>query len=151
MRHLTALHIPSLGRDSGTQAGLHLAQQIVDVITLRPEIRLCYLAIRGLCFQVVESPHGSPDSDGGIWSSDEVSSPSEMSDIHHASDDALSNDGHMLLEDSDDASESSRRPPTNDSSALWPGNTGSNKTYRLRRIAFYEESVAIFKARHGTL
>ncbi|KAH6898776.1 F-box domain-containing protein [Thelonectria olida] len=151
MRHLTALHIPSLGRDSGTQADLHLAQQIVDVITLRPEIRLCYLAIRGLCFEVVESSRGSPGSDGGIWSSDDASSPSEMSDIHPASDDALSNDGHMLLEDSDDASQSSRRVAPNDSSALWPGNTGSNKTYRLRRIAFYEENVTIFKARHGTL
>lgn len=151
MRRLTALHIPSLGRDSGTQADLHLAQQIVDVITLRPEIRLCYLAIRTFCFEVVESRRGSPDSDGGIWSSDEVSSPSDMSDIHAGSDDATSSDGHVLIEDSDDEAQSPRRFPPTDSSALWPGQTEPSKAYRLRKIAFYEDKVAIFKARHGTL
>ncbi|KAI5466423.1 hypothetical protein BGZ63DRAFT_131184 [Mariannaea sp. PMI_226] len=148
MPKLTALHIPSLGRENSPAESTQLALQIVDVITLRPEIRLCFLAIRDFCFQIVESTHGSPDSDHGIWNSS-VSSLSETSSTHPSDDGLMSHDGNIPAEDSDGESQSSRRFLSN--SSAWFAGQESSKTYRLRNIAFYDECVAIFKARHGTL
>lgn len=149
---LTALHILSLGRDSSTPDSMQLGHQIVDVITLRPEIRLCFIGIKGACFQIVESRRGAAESDSGSWSSDSISLPSMSSDMNPPSiDGALGDDDNLLAEDSDDESQSSRRQTENDWSTLERGKSESNKTYRLRKIFFYDEKVAIFRARHGTL
>lgn len=131
---------------------MQLGHQIVDVITLRPEIRLCFIGIKGACFQIVESRRGAAESDSGSWSSDSISLPSMSSDMNPPSiDGALGDDDNLLAEDSDDESQSSRRQTENDWSALERGKSESNKTYRLRKIFFYDEKVAIFRARHGTL
>ncbi|KAH7163250.1 F-box domain-containing protein [Dactylonectria estremocensis] len=150
---LTALHILSLGRDSSTPDSMQLGHQIVDVITLRPEIRLCFIGIKNLCFQIVES-QGPAGSDSGTWSSDSMSLPSISSDMNPPSvDGALDDDDDddHVAEESDDESQSSRRQAENDWTTLGRCKPESNKSYRLRKIFFYDEKVAIFQARHGTL
>ncbi|KAK7427677.1 hypothetical protein QQZ08_005783 [Neonectria magnoliae] len=153
--NLTALHVLSLGRESATPEPVQLGHQIVDVIALRPEIRLRFIGIRNTCFEVVESHYGTaPESDSGSWSSDDTSLPSVSSDLQPQSmDEALESDDDLLAQDSDDESLSSRRHPENDLTA--PGIGGGlpmpNKRYRLKKIDFYDEKVAIFKARHGNL
>ena len=38
-----------------------LALQVVDIVTLRPEIELCYMGIGGKCFEILESkPNSAP-------------------------------------------------------------------------------------------
>lgn len=153
--NLTALHVLSLGRESATPEPVQLGHQIVDVIALRPEILLRFIGIRNTCFEVVESHYGpAPESDSGSWSSDDTSLPSVSSDMQPQSlDEAMDSDDDLLAEDSDDGSQSSRRHPENDLSAPGVGglSLSNNKRYRLKKIDFYDEKVAIFKARHGNL
>ncbi|KPM35624.1 hypothetical protein AK830_g10938 [Neonectria ditissima] len=152
--NLTALHVLSLGRESATPEPVQLGHQIVDVIALRPEIRLRFIGIRNTCFEVVESHYGpTPESDSGSWSSDDTSLPSVSSDmLPQSMDEGMESDDNLLAEDSDDESQSSRRQPENDLSAQGLGGLSMpNKRYRLKKIDFYDEKVAIFKARHGNL
>ncbi|KAI1501694.1 hypothetical protein F5X99DRAFT_381394 [Biscogniauxia marginata] len=151
-----------------------LAFQIVDIITLRPEIQLCYVGIGNKCFEILETRrndnsnsasesnshhhhgHGvivmeeeDDDEDGGSEGDEETEEEEEEDDEDEDGDanDEITNTSPTDGEDdftevSDDAE--SEADSSRDVGELVP-------RLRLREILFYDDKVAIFKARHGKL
>lgn len=157
--------------------------QIVDIISLRPEIQLCYVGIVRKCFEILESktPEGfgdlgvtsgqvgqgvashqhapnlddnddGDDDDGTEDGEDDSEANSTEPDVenqgngHNGEGDADHDDNSVL--DLDSKSEASTDSET-DSFRL--ASFEDDCRLRLREILFYDDRVAIFKARHWRL
>lgn len=134
-----------------------LALQIVDIVALKPEVELCYMGITTKCFEVLENRrdldgrpesqlgalpggHTDPDQGGSDDGDDEDDEDEDEEDDEDEDDDTESDNG----DDADDETDSETDGPAYDE--------GRNATtLRLREILFYDDKVAIFKARHGKL
>ncbi|ERS96017.1 hypothetical protein HMPREF1624_07553 [Sporothrix schenckii ATCC 58251] len=182
-----------------------LAMQIADIVTLRPDVQLCFVGIGAKCYEVVEL-HGSErdqaDGDGSTAGgagngaatgsgnvngssidgsihdgSDTSSTSSEDDDDDDVDDSDGSADDEDAAEDDDDDDDDDDAPPNafagppgvpfhdgddadnlsdsgdSDDSFLQDGDAGLPRPPRLqmREIFFYDDKVAIFKARHGRL
>lgn len=170
---LRSLHIPFLADHiiSGLEPK-ELVMQMTDIITLRPEIELCYVGISSKCFEILEtraldhSARGGSHGGGGSGSNhahgDMSHPPVVVEDATDGDDDTEDDGGHDEVESDDD--EGTPTSPTD------PDETQSENSYdghdsdadsfvepvaksrlRLREILFYDDKVAIFKARHGRL
>ncbi|KAL2870760.1 uncharacterized protein BJX67DRAFT_344519 [Aspergillus lucknowensis] len=149
--HLRALHIPHLVRPIHLDLK-ELALQVLDIVTLRPEINLSYFGIQSKCYEILEGKGKEYDlteaddvhseglvpgaenwagSDTNDEDSDEDDDGSTM-DLHSD----VSSDDHRSLDDDDGSDYDYGRPRV---------------SFRLREILFYDDKIAIFKARHGVL
>ncbi|OBT53144.1 hypothetical protein VE04_08080 [Pseudogymnoascus sp. 24MN13] len=164
---LRSLNIPFIG-DHVTPAydPKELAMQVVDMIFLRPEIELCYLGISNKCFEILENRPGderhsgdeSVTADGELGEqmtedeededaesdADDDDAESEADDDDGTATEAVETEGaeYELSEDSDEF----------DGASEVDSDTEGNRTaLRLREILFYDDKVAIFKARHMRL
>ncbi|GAB1215305.1 hypothetical protein ATERTT37_004491 [Aspergillus terreus] len=143
--HLRALHISHIA-DAVHRDAKELALQILDIVTIRPDIGLTYVGMQDKCYEIIEGkrcdkddfddvyvPGGSED-----WPASDDDTEDENDDDAAASvvdsNSELSSDRGSLSDDESDAE--SRR---------------SRVTFRLREILFYDDKIAIFKARHGIL
>jgi hypothetical protein len=140
--------------------------QVVDMIFLRPEIELCYLGISNKCFEILENrplddrhpgdepmtTHGElgeqmtedeEDEDGDSDEDDEEDNEDSDGDDGTATE-AVETEGaeYELSDDTDEFDDSSEIDSEHD---------GSRLSLRLREILFYDDKVAIFKARHMRL
>ena len=144
-----------------------LALQVVDIVTLRPEIELCYLGIAAKCFEILESKqsgdllfaYGDSSSSsanngpGGIVNGD----PDEDSETDDDNEDDDAGDGDDAQGTSAfvDADGNGSDNP-DDSEAISDDDDGDagderKRQLKLREILFYDDKVSIFKARHGQL
>ncbi|CAK7271037.1 hypothetical protein SEPCBS57363_004410 [Sporothrix epigloea] len=182
---LRSLHILNIADHVVENLSMYdLAMQITDVVTLRPETPLCFVAICDKCYEIVESRgsdttgdeadepgesgsvHGANNVsiDGGSDSSSSAASDDEDEDANEDNDsdgdidvgvgggNAGANGMQVMLSaehDSDaDVSDSSE---SDQDSQLLEGDGPRPMRLRMREIFFYDEKVAIFKARHGRL
>lgn len=155
----------------GTYEPKDLASQIVDIITLRPEIQLCYVGIKNRCFEILEcsSTHGvsghigsngsAPHSGGAISvidlddddNEDASNNSSDEDETEDEDDDeAGTHSSHADHENNEDFTEVSDIESDGDDFEE-SQHTQSGPQFRLREILFYDDKVAIFKARHGRL
>ncbi|KAF3769182.1 hypothetical protein M406DRAFT_287289 [Cryphonectria parasitica EP155] len=166
---LRSLHIPFLADHViGNAEPKELVMQMTDIITLRPEIQLCYVGISNKCFEILENR----PSDN--LTNTQLSGDSGPVNLVHG--DAVMNHAAAVVEDAtdeddtededhDDEESQDEGTPT---SPTEPEDTQSEHSYddsdddsfvepapkarlRLREILFYDDKVAIFKARHGRL
>ncbi|CCU76824.1 F-box domain-containing protein [Blumeria hordei DH14] len=163
--HLRSLNIPYIAEHATTGFDpRELALQIVDVIVLRPEIELCYMGILHKCFEILETqstdeahgnsdPHSStPASGSGDALTDEEDDNDEDGD-----DDEDDNFNNTVAESTpginldETDSEMSEYDSSDTDSFECSEDNGTNLRLRLREILFYDDKVAIFKARHGRL
>lgn len=145
-----------------------LALQIVDIVTLRPDVEICYLGIANKCFEILENRkddhHSRPDSSLGIL-------PAGVEDVGPEDDDDEDEEQDIEDEDDEDAAEEDETESDeddfddddedddgdNDDDTDSEGGVAQSKgkggppSLRLREILFYDDKVAIFKARHGRL
>ncbi|KAL4791023.1 hypothetical protein BDV19DRAFT_371291 [Aspergillus venezuelensis] len=149
---LRALHIPHIIRPVHLDLK-ELAMQVLDIVTLRPEISISYLGMQNKCYEILEGkgneydlsePDDTP-SDGLVpgpepWAGSETNDEESDED-----DDAVTTDGSHS--DSDD--EDRRSLDDDDASEYECGR--QRVSFRLREILFYDDKIAIFKARHGVL
>ncbi|KAK8049469.1 F-box domain-containing protein [Apiospora phragmitis] len=158
-----------------------LALQLVDIVTLRPEVQLCYIGIAGKCFEILEASrstssthqgshahgphqHHNHNTAGNITAADvdeedeDEHSDGDTEDENDDGDDAGGGGGNVITdavtddEDGDDSSDDSvdeGADSDTDSMFQEPGQGQSH--LRLREILFYDDKVAIFKARHVRL
>ncbi|QSZ28831.1 hypothetical protein DSL72_003336 [Monilinia vaccinii-corymbosi] len=151
--HITPLYDPK-----------ELAHQILDVIFLRPEVELCYVGISHKCFEILENrtheelhpshdPHTSAAHGGPITDDEE-----DEDDGDDEGDEEEDDNGTAIApldpdETEDELSDGDDDGESDDDS--WDGASdcdGKGKVrLRLREILFYDDKVAIFKARHGRL
>lgn len=132
---------------------------LIDVVALRPEVELCYLGIKGKCFEILETTDSKKPKDGAGPASANAgggeTDDEDDAEVHHDDDD----DDDDSSEDEDPApltpatqtqGMDSDIDPITDDDELDP--VGGNKIkLKLREILFYEDRISIFKARHGRL
>ncbi|KAF2663477.1 hypothetical protein BT63DRAFT_448843 [Microthyrium microscopicum] len=175
VHQLRSLFIPHIADHPQVGLDTHdLAMQIVDIVTLRPEIELCYMGLGTKCFEILENrPLPSPSPTGTDYSlaSSGVASSGRT---HHDSDGSDDEDRGTLSDDDatdddatfDDASEASDEldedaalddddgASLSDSDDEWEstrrGKRKASPKLRLQEILFYDK-IAIFKARYGRL
>ena len=139
---IRSLHIAHISEHvHGTVDAREAALQVLDIVSLRPDMELCYLGVQRQCFEVLEytsprrttSPHGDNASiiQAGDDSEDNEDSHDEHLE-HGDSDFEIDTDGGEQTED--EGQEVAVKP-----------------SFRLREILFYDDKVSIFKARHGRL
>lgn len=156
--HLRSLYIPFLADHvHGTNADpRELALQIVDIVALRPEVELCYMGIANKCFEILESKRDHHDHDPrneshlGLPASDpDEEDEEEVIDMGEEDDDDDDDGDDSEVTESDVSSSGYQT----DSDLDDEGSAGKNGTarLRLREILFYDDKVAVFKARHGRL
>lgn len=66
---LRSLHISNIAEHvNGTVHSREAAMQVLDIVTLRPELELCYLGIQSQCFEILEyiTPRKVSSSSSGI-------------------------------------------------------------------------------------
>ena len=166
--HLRSLNIPFIA-DHVTPSfdPRELALQVVDVIVLRPEVELCYMGVSHKCFEILENRphddgHGSADTHsslanggpGGAITDDDEASDEDGSDDEEEDDDEDDDNGTTIAPQIDpDETESEISDHYDSDTDSYDGSEdGRSKVrLRLREILFYDDKVAIFKARHGRL
>lgn len=146
-----------------------LALQVVDIVTLRPEIELCYMGIGTKCFEILENkptstiaPSPFDYQAGDSYNTDGATGNAGYTPLEGDVTDEEELDGDdMEEEDVEDAVESE---DDLDNDAEWDegdddddddfeevGGGKGRIRLRLREILFYDDKVAVFKARHGRL
>lgn len=146
-----------------------LALQVVDVVVLRPEVELCYMGISHKCFEILENrphddAHGSGDShsspanaapafNGTFTDDEDEGSDDEGSDEDDEQDEEEDNGTAVTAQVDPDETESEISDHDDSDSDSFDGSDDGRAKVRLRlrEILFYDDKVAIFKARHGKL
>ncbi|KAK3677139.1 hypothetical protein LTR78_002677 [Recurvomyces mirabilis] len=174
--HLRSLYIPFLADHvHGTNVDpRELALQIVDIVALRPEVELCYMGIANKCFEILENKRDTDSrneshlglSGGGpiVEGSTGFDNDEDEDDVD-ADDEDAEDDGEEGVEeeeatesdDEDDDDDNDEDDDDDDDSSDGGGSGGGGRggrnaaRLRLREILFYDDKVAVFKARHGRL
>ena len=157
LRSLYVPHIVNHVYGSGLNVK-ELAMGVVDVVTLRPEVELCYLGISTKCFEILEKKQIAKQKHGTATqtaASEDTDEDSADDDYHQGDDDDEDENGGVptpeasLLPaattiDADDDNISSSEEEVEEPMA-------KKIKYKLREILFYDDKISIFKARHGQL
>lgn len=132
------------------------ALQIIDIITLRPEMELCYLGIGGKCFEVLETRASGQDAgfDGDFGGGDGGGSGEDDEESVEGDDSADDDDGDADQDEEAEGGDTETEEEDvggdeDDSDCGVERESGVR--LRLREILFYDDKVAIFKARHGRI
>jgi hypothetical protein len=149
MPQLRALYLPNIGNTVHRDLK-ELALQVLDIVSIRPDLKIAYLGLHVKCFQILEARHDdnpadfddNPTVDNSPATTEEDEDPSTI--------DNPMPDDHSDDEDSFNADVLSSNPEDYDTDPDEDQNT-SRIHYRLQEILFYDEKVSIFKARHGVL
>ncbi|KAF2433709.1 hypothetical protein EJ08DRAFT_583424 [Tothia fuscella] len=170
--HVRSLYIPHIA-DHPHGANIDprdLALQVVDIVTLRPEVELCYMGIANKCFEILESKQHSFDYSGNdIYNSGDI--PGGSGGVGGGAGYAPIQDGEITDEEEEieeDGGEEGDEDDEglglgfvvdeeddedDDGDGFGSGGVGGREQprLRLREILFYDDKVSIFKARHGKL
>ncbi|KAI4109806.1 MAG: hypothetical protein LQ339_001590 [Xanthoria mediterranea] len=139
-----------------------LALQVMDIVTLRPEVELCYLGISNKCFEILEGKYnddatvsfprsetGATSPQGSISGSDEESEEEDDDeDDHDDLDQHPTASGPQHNGNSDSGDESFGE---SDVDSEGEERREREPNMKLREILFYDEKITIFKARHAKL
>jgi len=163
MTQLRALYLTYLSKSTTTfvppEEAKELAFQVLDILTIRPDIELCYLAINVKCFEIIESrvkpsdlqledetprfaqPHtgeiGADPEDEGTEAEEEEQDESAAHDEEEEDEnEEHESEGEESIVSEEVDSEPEEEKPT-------------RVKMNLREILFYDDKVPIFKARHG--
>lgn len=168
-----------------------LALQIADIITLRPEVRLCYVGIGTKCFEILEAPtstptvisppaatagtvvtngfHAGPVHNFGLPVGDEAEEEDTTSEEEDEDADGGDAEDSSEAEEGEDEDDNAPTTATSDPDETQSDNEEAAEQdedsdddgfvepdkgrvrLRLREILFYDDKVAIFRARHGRL
>jgi hypothetical protein len=138
-----------------------LAMQVVDILTLRPDVEVCYLGIGEKCFEILEnrSYEIRPEHNSAEVSTGEMPGTYGGNDPLVMTDDDTEDEDVDEDSDGDPAAMSGDESPWNssddhdssDDDSFDHENERRSPRLRLREILFYDDKVAIFKARHGRL
>ena len=119
-------------------------------------MQLCYLGIAEKCYEIVEFKPGSISAHStasGVndHAIDEEDADDEDDDDDNDGEDA--DDENEEDEDDDDEEEESddEEPVDEDDDSVFEDTTKAGVRLKLREILFYDDKIAVFKARHGRL
>ncbi|OQE43288.1 hypothetical protein PENCOP_c003G07102 [Penicillium coprophilum] len=153
MPQLRALYLPHIHHTVHRDLK-ELALQVLDIVSIRPDLKIAYIGLHIKCYQILEARH----DDNPLDFDDNPAidhSPTHSEDENEG----WANPNHESEEDSDDSDGASGAADTDllssdpDDYDTEPDEEqgASRIRYRLQEILFYDEKVSIFKARHGVL
>ncbi|THC95987.1 hypothetical protein EYZ11_004534 [Aspergillus tanneri] len=146
---LRAIHIPHIAHPVHRDPK-ELALQILDIIIIRPEVGLSYVGMQNKCYEILEGKRGDKvEFDDADDSHSEGLGPGIDWSASESEEDGSDGTGAASAMDSNSELSSDRALSDIDDSDL--ENHRSRVTFRLREILFYDDKIAIFKARHGVL
>jgi hypothetical protein len=144
--------------------------QVVDIVALRPEVELCYMGVGTKCFEILESrrdwdsrsdaahlglPSGGAAGAGSEDGEEEDEDEEEEEldgDADSDADEETERDAENDDDDDDDFDDDVTDSDSDSSDTpRKSGKHGRAAKLRLREILFYDDKVAVFKARHGKL
>jgi hypothetical protein len=149
MQHVRSLYIPHIvGHPHGGNLDIQeTALHVVDIVSLRPEMELCYMAIGGKCFEILERQ-------GPVPRRQSVHSSSTHRSIRHEVDvdeeDQVDDNDEELPDEEEGYSESDLSNSSDGERSDWGGERQKSRRLWLQEILFYDK-ITIFKARHGKL
>jgi hypothetical protein len=147
MPRLYALYLTHIGNTPQRDLK-ELALQVLDIVSIRPDLKITYVGLQGKCYQILEGGRdgGEPDFDEhGIDRHSHVDDDGEFeeetSDDHHFGASSASDDlGHLSSDLSDGYDDTEQE------------DEGISRVqFRLQEILFYDDKISIFKARHGVI
>lgn len=158
MPQLHALYLPSISKVNHNMK--ELALQVLDIVSIRPELNIAYVGLQSKCYQILEANRGDsvsdsddthgppghtgPDQPDLEWDGEQPGSSGD--DDNEDNEESSLGAGHSDLVFSDDDSSWSEGGDTD------PDDFGASRVqFQLREILFYDEKISIFKARHGVL
>lgn len=150
-----------------------MAQQIVNTVILRPEIEMCYVGVLNKCFELLEdggvsdgseelsesgdTPHAATGGAHGTG----VVAPAAAAGADSADEDSDGGDEDDEDEDEDEEDDADETDTDADAAGAekdlsedeeWGREKGEKGVrVRLREILFYDDKVAVFRARGGKL
>ncbi|KAJ5489465.1 hypothetical protein N7539_004355 [Penicillium diatomitis] len=130
-----------------------LALQVLDIVSIRPDLKLTYIGLRSRCYQIMESEVGDESEVGKSgydtdrqpelenWTSDAEEEMSTTGSDHHNPPAARNPyDSDALSSDFSDGDDSDLE-----------ANTESRTRFWLYEMPYCDDKVSIFKARHAAL
>lgn len=154
MPQLRALYLPHIHHTVHRDLK-ELALQVLDIVSIRPDLKIAYIGLHLKCFQILEARHDDNPLDFDDHPTIDHS-PAHSED----EDEGWANPNHASNEGSDDSEEDGSGAADTDLLSSDPDDYdtepdeeqgASRIRYRLQEILFYDEKVSIFKARHGVL
>lgn len=121
-----------------------LALQVLDIVSIRPELKITYIGLETKCYQILEAASSdgfentqandtSPANDEFVFDPAALTDEDEEDDPREQDPDLMSSDPSEDEYDGDlDESVSCVR-------------------FTLQEILFYDDKISIFKARHGVI
>lgn len=151
MPQLRALYLPHISHCAKVDLK-ELALQVLDIVSIRPELKMTYIGLQMKCYQIQEGA-----GDGKELDFDDQT----VNDISIAGDDNLSEidaisiqeDDHDIPPYTDGGSDllSSDLDDDDDDDDEADDDSAGRVQFRLQEILFYDDKISIFKARHGVL
>ncbi|KAI3148666.1 hypothetical protein CBS147317_8349 [Penicillium roqueforti] len=153
MPQLHALYLPHI-HHSVHRDLKELALQVLDIVSIRPDLKIAYIGLHIKCYQILEARH-----DDNPLDFDDNPAIEHSPELSEDEDEGWANPNHDSEGDSDDSDDASGAADTDllssdpDDYDTEPDEEqgDSRIRYRLQEILFYDERVSIFKARHGVL
>lgn len=125
--------------------------QILDIVTIRPEIGLTYIGMQEKCYEIIEGKRSEKEEldevfvpMGEHWPASDTNDDTDDGDNEEDDGAAAS-----VVDSNSELSSDDRGSFDGDDSDAESGR--SRVSFRLREILFYDDKIAIFKARHGVL
>ncbi|KAI4169737.1 MAG: hypothetical protein LQ343_005478 [Gyalolechia ehrenbergii] len=133
-----------------------LALQIMDIVTIKPDIELCYMGISNKCFEILEGVHDGLESTSSSTTAanpgaDDANTTDEDSDDSDEDQTPNGNIAHPIAGDDSDFEGQDESAGDSDDELPDSKNRATRPDLNLREILFYEDRVSIFRARHGRL
>ncbi|KAI0426648.1 hypothetical protein F5Y09DRAFT_318294 [Xylaria sp. FL1042] len=155
LANLRSLYIPQMASLYGPAppSPKEMALQIVDIISLRREIRLAYVGLWNKCFEITEQSVNNRFQDDddhaiSVGDADHIDGNSEGDDD---TEDENENDNDSFLDADDDFVETSDDGESEADSFAEAATNKPPPRLRLREILYYDDKVELFRARHGKL
>jgi hypothetical protein len=175
--HLWALYVTHIGDlpDHGLEFK-ELAQQVVDIISIQPHLPLSYVALDHNCYEILEHPENhtngadmdidNTNANGAGNHAPTATTPTNVEIPSVNWDDTPAGDEEAAVDesDSDNSNHSAAVSVDNQSdtgSDMSDESSSSSSSgrrqyagpprFQVREILFYDDLVAIFRARHATL
>lgn len=138
-----------------------LAMGVLDVVSLRPEIQLCYLGLSTKRYEILEkkpksrkypasvSTPSPPETDTSLTSSEDDETATDEDDEIHAAPEATTT--NVAGETSSTNAEQSGVDDWSSSEDEVTVPKIQKVDFKLREILFDDDKISIFKARHGKL
>ncbi|KAJ5101607.1 hypothetical protein NUU61_003829 [Penicillium alfredii] len=151
MPQVRALYLPHI-RHSVHRDLKELALQILDIVSIRPDLKVAYIGLENKCYQILEATRNDQDSEFDDNNPTDPFAPTDEEDPW----DNGNFQPNTLEEEEEDIPDAQLvddlANDDSDDSDSEPEALGASRIqFRLQEILFYDDKISIFKARHGVL